>query len=74
MRFTTMHNMKPNYKTMLNNTMTIMHMNNNDLVGGMGKQFSSISISTSNCSLVNQQGLKSWFLDPQIPAMNKSKH
>jgi hypothetical protein len=49
-------------------------MNNNDLVEGMGKQFSSIDVSTSNYFLVNQQGLKSWLLDPQIQVMNKSKH
>jgi hypothetical protein len=53
-----MHNTKPNFKTMLNNTMTTTHTNNN-LMGGMGKQFSSISISTSNGSLVNQWGPKS---------------
>jgi hypothetical protein len=50
MRFTAMHNTKPNFDIMLNNIMIIMHTNNYVLVGGMGEKFSSTKVSTFTCS------------------------
>jgi hypothetical protein len=54
-----MHNTKPNSKIILDNTMTTTHMNNNDSMGSVGRQFSNIDVSTFVYFSANQQGLGS---------------